>query len=29
MDNQNDKLGEKEMETIWCMVLERFLQIKL
>ena len=29
MENQNDKLGEKEMETVWCMVLERFLQIKL
>ena len=29
MDNQNDKVGEKEMETVWCMVLERFLQVKL
>ena len=29
MENQNDKMGEKEMETVWCLVLERFLQVKL
>ena len=29
MENQNDKLDEKEMETVWCVVLERFLQVKL
>jgi len=29
MENQNDKVGEKEMERIWCVVLERFLQVKL
>ena len=29
MENQNDKVGEKEMERIWYVVLERFLQVKL